>query len=224
MLYGWSQTGALEGDNSTIDENATAFVVIEEKTVPSKNSSLEPLLKGLEMWKYNEDENEVLFKFDTLLPTSKSKVMVVYDRGFESFERRADVFSVNNFPYDYYVEDQPLISVYDADSDGTVYLEYEGKRIKLAPNDTYRTAELKGFKLSFISIHNHGLLQKEQFKSLYKPSELYQDVLTRLPSLTDEEKQTLKKQTENILPANTHANTKEKEALIAKAMKPYLKE
>jgi len=221
-LYGWNHSGASEGAVSEIAEDQVAFVVIKENNFPSKSSSFKPLLEGLKVWEMNEEENKIRFKFDTLLPTDKSKVMLVYDRGFESFERHAEVFSVNIFPYQYYFEQEPFVSVYDADKDGTVYLEFKGKRIKLGPNDSYRTFSFNGIQGAWIKIENHGLFKKDQFKYLYTTKTFKQDLLLRFPQLTDSKERTLLDIAKKNLPSNKEVSLAEKNTLLNKTILEYL--
>lgn len=222
VLFFWNQDFSTEHKEKNLPTDQVSFMLIQEKTYGLRRPSFGgPLLNSLKVWDYNEDKNQVYFRFESLLPTEKSKVMVVYDRGFESFEKHAEVFSVNSFPYRYNFKSQPFISISGMDKDGTLYVDFKGTKIKLEPGDSTRKWSFDGFQMSSIKITNNGLYKKENFKFSYSADKLLKDLNVSFPMLSLKQKDHLKNFAKSRLPHSKMMSASEKSEFLTKAVMDY---
>jgi glycine cleavage system H protein len=150
------------------DSDKVIFVTIEEKRYGIKKPAFKSLLEGLETWSYDKVRDEVLLKFRSQLPKNNTKAMVIYDRGFDSFERYAEVLNIFSFPFQYSFKDQPFLTIVQVNKDGDAYFNFKGKRIKLAKGKSYISWSFDDKRLTKTIIKNHGFYDKKQFKLMEK--------------------------------------------------------
>lgn len=171
LLYQYSyvttSTNAGNFDNK-IPEKKVAFILIKENRYGANKTSFNSLTEHLKTWGFNEEKERIDVKFESMLPSEDSKVVVIYDRGFDSFERYSDLFFVRSFPYEYYFKNQPLISVKGVSSDGSVDLVYNGKRISLDPEQSYPEYDVSNFQFIHTEITNFGFFNHDQFHLMKK--------------------------------------------------------
>lgn len=170
--FSWNQADEKHATNTLKNNEDVIFIVVEENYSGVKGSEFDSLSDSLQTWAFDERHKKFYLKYEKLLPYVKvgeetyydnTKVILLYDRGFDSFERYSEVVSIATFPYKYYFNGKPFIAITSIDADGTVFLEYKEKRIQLKPEERYSTRAVNGFQLSKTSIKNHGIYKKDQF-------------------------------------------------------------
>lgn len=170
--FSWNQEDENKATNRLKSNEEVIFIVVEEDYSGTQGSDFDSLSESLRTWEFDERHKKLYLKYEKLLPYTKTgeetyydntKVILLYDRGFDSFERYSEVLSIATFPYKYYFNGKPFITVRSIDEDGTVFLEYKDKRIQLKPQDDYSTRAINGFQLSKTKIKNHGIYKKDQF-------------------------------------------------------------
>jgi hypothetical protein len=90
-------------------------------------------------------------------------MMVLYDKGYTSFEHNMDVLSLINFPYSYYDNGNVLFQVYGVNKDGEVFLSYKNQRIHLKVGEAYHSVSTEGYMVTWTTIKNYGIYDKSQF-------------------------------------------------------------
>lgn len=170
--FSWSHSDEKEATNTLKSNEDVIFIVVEEDYSGVKGNEFDSLSESLQTWAFDERHKKFYLKYEKLLPYVKTgeetyydntKVILLYDRGFDSFERYSEVVSIATFPYKYYFNKKPFIAITSIDEDGTVFLEYKDKRIQLKPEERYSTRAVNGFQLSKTTIKNHGVYKKDQF-------------------------------------------------------------
>ncbi|MCU7666921.1 hypothetical protein [Bacillus thuringiensis] len=162
--FAWNEeVTAPETTTTQLPENKTAFIVIKDTHYGVRRSGISSVQKSLELWKFDEKNEQVLLKHKNLLPTEKTQMMVLYDRGYDSFAHHSDVLSLVNFPYEHFYNGEEIFEVHGVKKDGEVYLTYKNKRIHLAPGESYHTVSSEGYKVTWTTIENYGLYDKSQF-------------------------------------------------------------
>lgn len=175
LLYQSTFTWQTIEKNQEIKGNEVVFLTVEEKKYGIHKTSFDSLTESLKVWEFDEKNKQVYLKFDSLLPKNpdgkddETKVMVMYDRGFDGTERHAEVLKVSTFPYKYELKEAEQLTVEGINKDGSVYLRYKGKKVKLEKDKSYFSYSFSGFQFTKTTIENHGIYQKEQFKKLEKP-------------------------------------------------------
>lgn len=177
--FSWEEAEIKSNSTDLTNEEEVVFVVIKEEFAGVKKNGFDSLSDSLKTWEFDKKNKNLYLKYTKDLPYSsygegkkkeivygKTKVIVLYDRGFDSFERYSEVLSISSLPYKYYFKDEPLITVHDVDSDGTVFLEFKGKLVQLKSGDSYPDLTVKGFHLAKTEIVNHGIYKKTQFLPL----------------------------------------------------------
>lgn len=145
-------------------ENKTAFVMISEvNNFGIDNSGIKKLQDSLEMWSFDKKREKVLLRHRSLIPDAKTQMMVIYDRGYESFERYSEVLPLLRFPYKHYFKEKEVFSVEAVGEAGDVYLSYKNQRVHLKPGDSYRVPSIEGYRPKMTTIKNYGLYEKKQF-------------------------------------------------------------
>lgn len=203
LLFVWESDFDEYTDEAIIPEDQVVFLTVSEKFYGVKKGSFNYLLDSLETWKFDRKKEEVSLKFDSQLPKSNTQVMVIYDRGFNSFEKYSEVFSINSFPYLYYFNSEPMMTVYQITEDGVIYLNFEGKKVKLKPNESHHTWSFEGFQLSKIKVTNQGLYKKDQFKKFDEPTKKKQPKKEKEPAIVLPSKEDQKKAATNPPPEGT---------------------
>lgn len=170
--FSWNQQDENNASNTLKNNEEVIFIVVEEEYSGVRGSEFDSLSDSLRTWEFDERHKKLYVKYEKLLPYTKvgeetyydnTKVILLYDRGFDSFERYSEVMSIATFPYQYYFNGKPFITIRSIDEDGTVFLEYKDKRIQLKPQEGYSARALNGFQLSKTKIKNHGIYKKDQF-------------------------------------------------------------
>lgn len=175
--YSWEEKSEVSASNKLTSNEEVIFLVIKEEYSGAKKSGFDSLSDSLKTWEFDKRHKKLYLKYKKLLPYVKvenenkdevtiydqTKVMILYDRGFDSFESYSEVLSVASFPYEYHFNGEPLITVHSIETDGTVYLEFKGKKIQLKPGEDYPDVSVKGFQLSRTNIENQGVYKKDQF-------------------------------------------------------------
>lgn len=175
-------------NNELKKEDDVIFVVIEESFLGQKDKGFKSLKENLESFKFDEKEGLVYFKHKNHLPYyiqendgskdyqfSNTKIIVVYDKGKDSFERYTEVVSLSTFPYTYYSDNKKLFTVEGINSDGTVFLNFNEKTIKLSKDDKYSDMAFEDFQLNRTSIKNYGIFNKKQFKELKTENQILRE-------------------------------------------------
>jgi hypothetical protein len=149
-----------------MDPNQVVFVTIEEQRYGVQKAGFDSLYKELEVWKYHKKSGEVDLKFKANQPQpgDRTKVMLIYDRGFDSFQRFAQVTPITSFPYQYDYEEKPFVNIESYNDSGTIYIDYRGKKIKLESGKTYYAWNIKDRTLVKTVLTNHGIMDKAKFK------------------------------------------------------------
>lgn len=174
--FSWGTSEEVTSDKALTNKEEVVFIVIKEEYAGVKKNGFDSLSTSLKTWEFDKRERKLYLKYQKSLPYTtvgtghnkemvydKTKVMILYDRGFDSFERYSEVLSVASLPYQYFFNGEPLITVNNVDAEGTVFLEYKGKQIQLKAEENYPEVTFKGFKLSRTEIQNHGIYKKNQF-------------------------------------------------------------
>lgn len=174
--FSWGTATEVTSDEALSNNEEVVFIVIKEEYAGVKKNGFDSLSTSLKTWEFDKKAQKLYLKYQKSLPYTtvgtghnkeliydKTKVMILYDRGFDSFERYSEVLPVASLPYQYFFNGEPLITVNNVNSEGTVFLEYKGKQIQLKSEENYPEVSFKGFKLSRTEIQNHGLYKKNQF-------------------------------------------------------------
>lgn len=150
-------------ETTKLPEDKTAFVIVKDTHFGVRRSAINSVKESLEMWDFDKRHEKVVLKHKNLLPTEKTQMMVLYDKGYDSFAHHSDVLSLINFPYQHYYDGEVAFEVYGVNKDGEVYLNYNNKRIHLKPGETYHAVAGEGYKVTWTTIKNYGLYDKKQF-------------------------------------------------------------
>lgn len=176
-FYTWSNDESVSADAVSLPENKTIFLTFEETSFGTKKRGFDTLFNSLETYQYDKEKGIVWIKpvetasklneggtKATQLPRSNTQVMAIYDKGFDSFQKREDILSISTFPYEYLQNDEPFFEVRSIDREGNAYLTFRGKRLKLDANSSYPAVWFEGLRLKSMIIKNHGILDHSQFK------------------------------------------------------------
>jgi hypothetical protein len=179
--FSWENSAEVSHEKKLTNEEEVVFIVIQENYIGASNSGFDSLADSMQTWDFDEKSKKLYLKHQKSLPYTLSgsennkfvqydntKVIILYDRGFDSFERYSEVLKVSTLPYQYFFKNEPLITVHQIDSTGTVFLEFKGKQIQLKANEDYPDLSIKGFQLVKTGIQNHGIYNKKQFVPFIK--------------------------------------------------------
>lgn len=161
-----------EVDSKVIPEEKTVFLKIIDSHYGVQDNSIKKVKESLEMWSYDEKKEKIYVKHPTLLPNKKTQMMVIYDRGYDSFEHHSNVLSLMRFPFEHYYEDKMIFNIRGVGENGEVYMLYKNKKIQLEPGDSYWAFSSDGFKLTKTTIKNYGLYDKKQFTTMQTEEEM----------------------------------------------------
>lgn len=175
--FSWEKKAEVSATNTLKSKEDVIFIVIEESYSGVKNSGFDSLSESLQTWDFNKRTKKLSVKYENLLPYTmgedengnevlnydQTKVIILYDRGFDSFERYSEVLSVASFPFVYHFKDEPFVTIHSIEEDGTVFLEFKGKQIQLKQGEDYPDMSVKGFQLVRTKIENQGIYKKNQF-------------------------------------------------------------
>jgi hypothetical protein len=167
--FSWSNDFNQIVDSVELQSKQVVLLSIKEHKFGVSRTPFASLTAGLKIYEYDKKAKIVTVKFDTLLPQKKTKIMVLYDRGFDSFEKTSEVFSVSTFPYAYDFQEKRLVSLNHVNEDGTLFLTYKDRKIRLKPNEEYWDWTLdNGFQIKVTIVKNNGIFDKTQFKAAEK--------------------------------------------------------
>lgn len=158
--FGWTEVSGKQA----IDENSVVFLTVQEQRYGVQKAGFNSLYKSLEIWKYDEENKQVNLKFEANLPGSNTQVMFIYDRGYDSFQRFAQVTPIASFPYLYSYNDKKLLTVEGYNEEGTLFLDFKGKKIKIKSGKTYYAWSIQDLTLVKTALSNNGVFAKDQFK------------------------------------------------------------
>lgn len=154
----------VEGETKKDNEDVV-LITIQEKRYGMVKRTFESLEEKLKTWELNRENKEVKFKYISQLPGEETKVVMIYDRGYDSFERFAKVLNVYTIPSQYKFDNKPFISIESVNENGDVYLVFEGKKIKIERGEKYRDWKIEDYWLTKTVIENNGIYKKEDFKT-----------------------------------------------------------
>lgn len=147
--------------NNEVPKGKAVFLLIKENRYGTHHSGFSSLNEELQTWK--EEKGKILFRYPSMLPPSAAKVVVIYDRGLDSFESYSVPFSVSSLPYVYYFQDKEFLTINRVSGDGTVELIFNGKRLLISPQDDYPTWSYDRLQVVQTEIRNIGLIPLSTF-------------------------------------------------------------
>ncbi|MED2737432.1 hypothetical protein [Bacillus toyonensis] len=148
-----------------IPDTKTVFFTVKEHQFTMQKKGFDSLFESLKLWEYDEDKETVYLREESLLPTKYTPLMVIFDKGNDSFEKQENILPISSFPFSL-KDSGSSFQVNHVDKDGTVYFQYRDKELSVAEGETYRLLWMQGFRLKMTTIENHGLFDKKQFKVL----------------------------------------------------------
>jgi len=143
--------------------NKTIFFTVKEHQFTLRKKGFDSLNESLKLWEYDKKENNVYLREETLMPTQFTPLMVIYDRGQDTFEKQENMIPVSSFPFSFKNAGTSL-QINQVDKNGKVYFQYQDKELSLEAGDTYRLPYFDGFRLKMVTIKNHGLFDSKQFR------------------------------------------------------------
>ncbi|GAB6547203.1 hypothetical protein bcgnr5378_29200 [Bacillus cereus] len=147
--------------DNKLPKNKTVFLTIKEHRYGLHHDGFSSLTEELKTWKKENDK--ILFRYPSMLPSEDAKVVVIYDRGLDSFEQYSTPFTVSSLPYTFYFQDKPYVTINKVSSKGTAELEFNGKKIIISANDTYSSWSYDRFQAVQVEIQNQGLVPINTF-------------------------------------------------------------
>lgn len=179
-------------NNELTKEEDVIFVVIDESYIGKKDKGFKSLDENLNSFDFNKKEGKIYFKYKNQLPYytqdndgteektySNTKIIVVFDKGKDSFEHYTEVVSLSTFPYAYYLDNEKIFSVEGINSDGTVFMSFKDKTIKLTPDGSYSDFAFQNFQLTKAKIKNYGIMSKDNFIQLKTDNEIQKEELAK---------------------------------------------
>lgn len=161
--FAWNEQVSMPDAGDSIPKDKTAFVIVKDTHLFVQSSGIKAVEDSLEMWNYDKKQEKVILKHENLLPQSNTQMMLIYDKGHDSFERHTEVLSLLKFPYEHYYKKENIFSVNGVAKNGDIYMTYKNQRVHLAPGEKYRTFSTEGYKFTITTIENYGLYDKNQF-------------------------------------------------------------
>lgn len=158
----WDDNTSFEKTNQNIPTDSVAFLTIEEHHYGT-NRGFDSLMESLYAWEHDKKDKSVQLKFEAFLPKEKSKVMLVYDKTYTTFEKYVDMVSISTFPYEYRFKEKPLVEVHHVDAEGNLFFTFKGKKIQLKPGQSYQSFGMDDFRLYRTKIVNNGFYKKKDF-------------------------------------------------------------
>lgn len=178
LFYTWQTTDSDPSHPSMLPNGKTLFLTFEETNFGTRKRGFDTLFDKLETYRYEKDTDTVWIKpvqtaavkeggsKPSQLPRSNTQVMAIYDKGFDSFQKREDILPIASFPYEYQEKGEDFFEIRSVDKDGNAYLTFRGKRLKLDPGSRYPAIWFDGLRLKMMVIHNHGVMDHDQFKEM----------------------------------------------------------
>lgn len=156
-------------EHSKVDfpENKTIFFTVKEHQLSIRKKGFDYLVDSLKLWEYDKKKNIVYLREESLMPTQYTPLLVIYDKGSDTFEKQENIVPISSFPFSLKNSGSTL-QVNQVDKDGKVYFQYRDKELSLEPGDSYSLPYFDGFQAKSVTIENHGLFDTKQFKSLKK--------------------------------------------------------
>lgn len=158
---------AQQQNTKDFPENKTVFFTVKEHQFSIRKKGFETLLDSLKLWEYDKKKDIVYLREESLMPTQYTPLLVIYDKGYDSFEKQENIVPISSFPFSL-KNAGTSFQVNHVDEDGKVYFQYLDKELSLDSGDTYRLPYFDGMQLKMVTIQNHGLFDTKQFKVLKK--------------------------------------------------------
>jgi len=143
--------------------NKTIFFTVKEHQFTIHKKGFDSLNESLKLWEYDKKDNNVYLREEALMPTQYTPLMVIYDRGEDTYEKQENMVPVSSFPFSFKNAGTSL-QVNQVDKNGKVYFQYQDKELSLNSGDTYRLPYFDGYRLKMVTIKNHGLFSSKQFR------------------------------------------------------------
>lgn len=171
--FAWNEKLVIneEVKSASLANDKTIFLMINDTHYGVQKNGIKKVKESLEMWSFDKKKEKVYVKHPTLLPHDKTQMMVIYDRGYDSFEHHSDVLSLIKFPFEHYYQDNLIFNIQGIGKKGEVYMTYKNKKIQLKPGESYWSFSSDGFKLTKTTIKNYGLYDKKQFTTMQTEEE-----------------------------------------------------
>lgn len=148
-------------------ENKTIFFTVKEHQFTFRKRGFDTLLDSLKLWKYDKKTDTVYLREESLMPSKYTPLLVIYDKGYDSYEKQENIVPISSFPFSLKNSGSSL-QINQVDKDGTVYFKYLDKDLSLKAGKTYNLPYFDGFQLKWVTIKNHGLFDTKQFKTFKK--------------------------------------------------------
>ena len=152
-------------DKVDFPENKTVFFTVKEQQFTIRKKGFDILLESLKLWKYDEKKNIVYLREKSLMPTKYTPLLVIYDKGYDSFKKQENIIPISSFPFSL-KDTGTSFQVNRVEKNGKVYFEYRDKKLSLESGETYRLVYFEKFQLKMVTIKNYGLFDIKQFKEL----------------------------------------------------------
>lgn len=167
LFFTWDISEQNDDNINIIPEDRVIFLTIEEEKYGLKKASFDSLMESLQVWEFNKKTDTIYMKFDSMLPKSNTQVMIVYDRGFDAFEKHFEVLNISSVPYHYHFKSKPFLTLHHITEDGVAYLEFNGKKLKIEPGEVRLDWSIAGFQPTKYIVTNHGFYNKDRFHKMY---------------------------------------------------------
>lgn len=148
-------------------ENKTIFFTVKEHQFSIRKKGFDTLVESLKLWGYDKNKDIVYLREESLMPNQYTPLLVIYDKGYDSFEKQENIVPISSFPFSLKNAGSSF-QVNQVDKDGKVYFQFRDKELSLKAGDTYRLPYFDGVQLKTVTIQNHGLFDSKQFKAFKK--------------------------------------------------------
>ncbi len=146
-------------------ENRTIFFTVKESQPSLRKKGFDTLKESLKLWEYDEEKKTVYLREISLMPTKYTPLLVIYDNGYDSYEKQENIVPISSFPFSL-KDSGTSLQINQINKSGKVYFQYRDKELSLEPGEVYRLPYFDGFRLKLVTIKNHGLFKTKQFKVL----------------------------------------------------------
>lgn len=159
-------------ENVEIPEDKTIFLMVTDEHYGVSTSEIKQIRENINLWEFDKKTDQIFLKHNSMLPNERTKIMAIYDKGYDSFEHHADVLSLINTPYEHFYDGESVFKILGIGEDGSIQIEYKGKIINLAAGESYWSFGTEGYKLTKTVIKNYGIYDKSQFMKMKTKEEL----------------------------------------------------
>lgn len=144
-------------------ENRTIFLTVKEHQFTIRKRGFDSLNDSLKLWEFNKDDNNVYLREESLMPTQYTPLMVIYDKGQDTFEKQENMVPISSFPFSF-KNAGTSFQVNQVTKNGKVYFKYLDKELSLKSGQSYTLPYLDGITLKLVTIKNHGMFASKQFR------------------------------------------------------------